>query len=356
MVVEQLDAQKAGEFAERLLGIYNGAMVGLMIDLGHRTGLFEAAAAGAATSEELAARAGLQERYVREWLGSVTTAGIVTYDASTRAYTLPAEHAACLTGHTGNNLAPMSQFLGFLGKHVPRVSECFREGGGVPYEEFRPEFTELMDAEGRMRYDQMLVDVYLPTVPGLVERLTAGANVADVGCGTGHCVNLMAKAFPASRFTGYDIAADAIEAGRAEAAAMGLTNARFEVLDVTRLPSDPPFDAIFAFDSIHDQVDPATVLRKAHEALRPDGVFVMLDIRASSNLEENLGHPLAPMLYAVSTLHCMTVSLAHGGAGLGTVWGEQVARAMLAEAGFSRVRIVEELEADPINALYECRR
>jgi len=178
--------------------------------------------------------------------------------------------------------------------------------------------------------------------------------VADIGCGSGHCVNLMARAFPASVFVGYDIADDALESGAAEASSWGLTNASFENVDVAKLPTDPKFDVITVFDAIHDQVDPAAVLRGVREALAPGGIFFMVDIKASSNVEDNIANPLGPMLYGISTLHCMTVSLAHGGAGLGTVWGEQLATRMLREAGFTSVEVAE-LPDDPFNIVYICR-
>jgi SAM-dependent methyltransferase len=162
----------------------------------------------------------------------------------------------------------------------------------------------------------------------------------------------MAREYPKSTFAGYDIAEDAIARGNAEAKEMGLPNARFEVLDVTKLPSEPRYDLITAFDAIHDQVDPATVLRRVSEALAPGGTFLMIDIKASSKVEENVGNPIAPFLYGISVMHCMTVSLAHDGAGLGTVWGEQVALRMLSEAGFTDVEVTDA--PDPMNSIYVC--
>ena len=164
----------------------------------------------------------------------------------------------------------------------------------------------------------------------------------------------MARAYLRSSFTGYDLAEDAIAQARAEAADWGLTNVSFEVLDVARLPGEPPCTAVFAFDAIHDQADPAGVLARVRAALEPGGWFVMMDIKAASALEDNVGNPLAPWLYAISTLHCMTVSLAQGGAGLGTVWGEQLARRMLDEAGFVDVA-VHDVPDDPFDSVYVAR-
>ncbi len=330
-------------------------MLTLMVDLGHRTGLFEAAARGPATSDVLAERAGLHERYVREWLGAMVTGGLFDHRPDTGEYLLPPEHAASLTGGGSANLAPLSQLAALLGERVTEVGDAFRDGGGVPYERYRPQFTDVMDGLSRGTFDEHLVGTIVPLAGDLAARLAGGARVADLGCGTGHAVNLLASAYPAATFVGYDIAQDALERARTEAAGTGVTNATFEVRDVAELPTDPPFDVVLAFDAIHDQAAPATVLRRAWEALVPGGMFLMVDIRAASSLVDNRENPLAPVLYTISTLHCMTVSLAQGGAGLGTMWGEQQARAMLAEAGFVDIE-VHEVPDDPFDLMYVAYR
>ncbi|SHL35251.1 Methyltransferase domain-containing protein [Pseudonocardia thermophila] len=347
-----IDTARVERFAGELIGTYAGAITTLMIDLAERTGLLDALAEGPGTSTQLAERAGLTERYVRECLAALATAGIVEHAHGT--FTLPPEHAVCLTGPGSANLAPMARICTLLAPHVSGVARAFREGGGIPYEEFRPEFTDVMDGMSRGLMDGQLLDGIVPLVPGLPGKLAAGARVADIGCGTGHSTNLLAKAYPASRFVGYDIATDAIARARAEAAEWGLTNVAFEVRDVVGLPADPPFDAVFAFDAIHDQVDPAGVLAAVRRALDSDGVFVMMDVNAASRLDDNIGDPAAPLLYGVSTLHCMTVSLAHGGAGLGTMWGRELACAMLADAGFGDVT-VHDVPDDPLDCLYVAR-
>ncbi|MGH3863228.1 class I SAM-dependent methyltransferase [Actinokineospora sp.] len=351
MSTPTIDESKVEEFAGTLFDTYSKSLLTFMIDIGHRTGLFDAAAQGPATSAELAARAGLQERYVREWLGALTTGGVFEYDPGTAAYTLPAEHALCLSGGGSANLAPTSLITALLGSHLDELVTAFREGGGVSYDRFRPRFTSVMDGMSRGYFDGQLIDGVLPLTGDLPLRLDAGIRVADIGCGTGHAANLLAAAYPASEFVGYDLGADAVDQARAEAASMGLTNVRFEVQDVAALPSAPPFDAVFAFDAIHDQADPAGVLRAIHAALAPGGVFVMFDTKASSNLEDNVGNPIAPLLYSVSVLHCMTVSLAVGGAGLGTAWGQQLASRMLDDAGFDLVSI-SDVPDDPMDCLY----
>ncbi|MDQ1397327.1 MAG: hypothetical protein QOG64_2586 [Acidimicrobiaceae bacterium] len=338
-------------FVGVLAGHYRSAMLTLMIDLGHRTGLFMAATEGPATSQELADRAGLSERHVREWLGALTTGGIIEHDPETDRYSLAAERAAFLTGGHPLNLAPMSAFVTELARHVGPVAETFRTGGGLPYSAYAPEFTTLSDTGSRTRFDASLVDGYLAAPDGLRDRLEAGVAVADVGCGTGHAVNVMARAFPRSQFTGYDLSEAAIGRARAEAEAWSLDNARFEVRDALDLPVDRDLALVTAFDTVHDQADPAGLLRRIREALAPDGVFLMVDIKAASTVDANLGHPMGPWLYGISVLHCMQVSLAAGGAGLGTVWGEQLARRMLAEAGFGEVKVTS-VAGDRVNLVY----
>ena len=341
------------EFARKLFGLYTSGLLTLMVQIGHKTGLFEAAAKGPATSAELAERAGLDERYVREWLAAMATGGIVEYDAGSRRFTLPPEHATCLTGTSSRNMAPASQMLTMLAARLPRVTECFRAGGGVPYSEYRPDFTEAQDASWRLLYDGLLIKGFLPVVKGLPDRLAAGIRVADVGCGTGHAINVMARAYPRSTFVGYDWGEEAVARGRDEARRMGLANARFEALDVTQMPPEPTFDLITTFDAIHDQRDPLTVLRRIAGALAPDGIYLMVEPKASSNLEDNIGNPFVPYMYAMSVLHCMTVSLAEGGVGFGTAWGEQAARRLLAEAGFGTVEVFDA--PGPQNSIYVCR-
>ncbi len=349
----KLDRQRVQDFARKLFGHYTSGILTLLVDVGHKTGLFEAVSKGPGTSREIADRAQLDERYVREWLAAMATGGIVEYDAASGAFTLPPEHAACLTGTSSRNLAAGSQSLPMLSKRLPRIVECFRSGGGVSYSEYRPDFTEAMDASWRLLYDGLLIKGFLPVAKGLPEQLKSGIRVADIGCGTGHAVNLMAREYPASSFVGYDLGEDAIARARAEARKMGLTNARFEVLDVTRMQPEPKFDLITSFDAIHDQRDPAAVLRRVAGALAPEGIYLMIEPKASSKLEENIGNPFAPYMYGMSVLHCMTVSLAEGGAGLGTAWGEYLARRMLGEAGFGSIEVFDA--PGPQNSIYVCR-
>ena len=338
------------EFAERMLRTTNEAALALMVSVGHRTGLFDVMAAmPAATSAEVASRASLDERYVREWLAVMTTGRIVEHDGAAGSYWLPADHAAWLTRAAGmNNLAIGMQYIGLMALVEDQIVDCFRHGGGVPYSAF-PRFQAVMAEDSGSVQDATLIDVTLPLVPGLIDRLRQGIDVADVGCGSGHAANLMAEAFPRSRFTGFDFSDTGIAAARLEADRKSLANARFEERDAAHLGETGRFDLITTFDAVHDQARPDLMLAGIAQALRHGGVYLCVETAASSKLAENLDHPLGPFLYTMSCMHCMTVSLANGGMGLGAMWGEQTAWKMLGEAGFTSIEVAR-LDGDVANA------
>ncbi|MGH3677352.1 MAG: class I SAM-dependent methyltransferase [Mycobacterium sp.] len=344
------------EFAERMVGAIDSACLTVLMSIGHQTKLFDTLAElPRATSQQIADAAGLNERYVREWLGGVVAARIVDYDPATQTYSLPPHRAAVLTRGAGpDNLARIAQFIPLFGEVEQKIIGCFYAGGGLPYSDY-PRFHKLMAEESGEVFDAELVDAVLPLADGLPERVRAGADVADIGCGSGHAINVMAQAFPASRFTGIDFSEEGLAAGAAEAQGLGLTNATFIQRDVTELDATETYDVITVFDAIHDQAQPAQVLENIYRALRPGGIFLMVDIKASSRLEDNIGVPLATFLYTVSAMHCMSVSLGLDGAGLGTVWGKQLATSMLADAGFGEVA-VSEIESDPFNYYYIARK
>ncbi|MEO6197396.1 MAG: class I SAM-dependent methyltransferase [Dehalococcoidia bacterium] len=356
MTTNNIDQAKAEAFAQKMMDAMTGGSLSLMLSVGHRTGLLDKMAdLPPSTSEEIAHAAGLNERYVREWLGGVTTGGVVEYDAATKRYRLPPEHAAFVTRAAGpDNFAFLMQYIAVLGDVEGKIVECFEKGGGVPYSDF-PRFVEVQREETARVYDLALVDGILPVVPGITQQLEAGIDVADIGCGGGRAINVMAKAFPKSRFTGFDLLDESIGFATTEAKEWGLTNARFEARNVTDLGETEAFDFITAFDAIHDQAQPRKVLANIATALRPSGVFLLADIAASSDVAKNIDNPWAPLFYTWSTFHCMTVSLAYGGEGLGTCWGEELAKELLAEAGFSSVQTTQ-VEGDPINIYYICRK
>ena len=350
-----VDATKAAAFQQRMIDVLNSSFLGLAISVGHHVGLFDVMAGGNwATSAEIARTGDLHERYVREWLGAMVVGRIVEYDGAGK-YRLPPEHSVAITREAGlANMASRMCFIGYLGQVEEDVVMSFRKGSGVPYSRYS-RFLDELARHSAARFDANLLNVTLPLVDGLERRLLQGIDVLDVGCGHGYAINLMAQAYPASRFLGVDMAAPSIEGARSEAASRGLTNARFEVRDAASLGEHEAFDFITTFDAVHDQVDPASVLRGIYAALRPGGTYLCVDIGGSSDLVTDMDHPLAPFLYTVSLMHCMTVSLANKGAGLGTMWGERLARRMFQEPGFANTE-VKRVADDPTDIYYILRK
>ncbi len=355
MATETIDPAKTEAFAGQMVGVLNNAFLGLLLSVGHQTGLFDTMSRlPAATSADIARAAGLKERYVREWLGGMTAGHVVEYERAGRTYRLPPEHAAVLTRAAGpGNLGRYMQYISVFGDVEQDVVACFRNGGGAPYAAY-PRFQQLQAEEHDPIHDAALVETTLPLAPGLVERLREGADVLDIGCGRGHAINIMARAYPKSRFTGYDLSGEAMVAASTEAADLGLSNAQFAVKDVATLEATDAYDLIVAFDVIHDLAQPERVLQAVARALRPDGTFLMIDIAASSDVADNTTHPVGPLLYGASVFHCMTVSLGQSGPGLGTMWGEQTAHRMLEDAGFAVD--IKRVPGDILNNYYIARK
>jgi ubiquinone/menaquinone biosynthesis C-methylase UbiE len=359
-VTDETSERKAEQFTEHLISVVNSGMLALMISVGDRTGLFDVMESlPPSSSTQIAKAAELDERYVREWLAAMSTGGIVAHDPATMTFVLPPEHIAGLKlvvgGPGGPGLAGLTQHVGFLAQMEDQVIECFQHGGGLPYEVFAPAWgnrlTPKSEAPAPLR-DAALVDGALPLVPHVVERLQLGIDVADVGCANGRQIMVMAQMFPASRFVGFDFYKDAdLDEARAQAGRYGLTNVRFEKKDAATLDGSEQFDFITTFDAVHDQARPDLVLRGIARSLRPKGVYLCVDTSGSSTLADNLADPLGSFKYTWSVMHCMTVSLAYGGMGLGTVWGEQLARQMITDAGFTSVETVH-LPGDLINCYH----
>jgi 2-polyprenyl-3-methyl-5-hydroxy-6-metoxy-1,4-benzoquinol methylase len=347
-----IDPAKQDAFASNLLDTFNKGMTTLLVSVGHRTGLFDIMSDGIPrTPAQLAADAGLNERYVREWLGGMVVSRIVERDPSRDTHTLPPEHAHWLSRKSPTaNMAVFAQYLPTLGQVEDRIIDCFRNGGGVPYSAYA-RFHDVMAEDSGQSIVPIIVEEIVPLIDGLHERLSQGIDVLDVGCGRGLALMRLAAHYPHSRFFGYDLSNEAIEYARNEAARRGLTNITFEQRDLTHWNEPGRFDWITALDAIHDQARPDLVLAAIRAALKPGGVFFMQDIDASSDPSKNLDHPLGALLYTISCMHCMTVSLAQGGMGLGAVWGVERAEKMLKEAGFPDVRI-HRFEHDVQNAYF----
>ncbi|WP_119421890.1 class I SAM-dependent methyltransferase [Desertibaculum subflavum] len=350
------DRTAAEAFAGRIMQVLDSGAVANMMAVGHRTGLFDVMAElPPATSEQIAARAALAERYVREWLAAMVTGGIVIYDTGRRTYALPPEHAACLTrkGALGN-LAVFGQHVAVMGAVQDRVLECFETGGGTRYDEY-PCFHQIMAEDSGQTVTAQLFETILPLLPEVMRRLESGIDVLDAGCARGSALLAMAARYPRSRFVGYDLCADAIDFAAEAARQQGLGNLRFERRDLTGYDERRRFDFITSFDAVHDQKDPEALLHGLFGALRSGGIYLMQDIGGSARLENNLDFPMAALLYAISCTHCTPVSIGQGGEGLGTMWGWETAETMLRKAGFTNVER-HVLPHDPMNVWFVCRK
>ncbi|MFG6101925.1 class I SAM-dependent methyltransferase [Leptothoe sp. EHU-05/26/07-4] len=350
------DTDKSADFAENLLNILNSGALAHMLSIGHRTGLLDTLAElPPATSQQIADAAKLTERYVREWLGAMVTGHIVIYYSGNKTYRLPAEHAAWLTRSASpNNMATTMQFIPLIGGVEDAIVDCFHQGGGVPYAAYQ-RFHTVMAEESAQTVITALETQILPLVLGLKEQLAEGISVVDIGCGQGRILHTLASWFPNSRFVGYDLSSDVITWAKAESQRLGLQNVTFQVQDAALIVEENQYDLALSFDAIHDQAQPGIVLQNIYRALRPEGLYLMQEIQASSNLEDNLNHPVGPLLYSISCNHCTAVSLAAGGPGLGAMWGQELALEMLQAAGFSNIE-VQQLENDFQNTYYLARR
>ncbi len=345
---------KSEAFSEKMIGMLNYGALTLMVSIGHRTGLFDTMSRLApSTSEQIANSAGLNERYVREWLGAMMTGRIIDYNPIQMTYSLPPEHAKWLSRQSpADNIAIFHQYVSVMGAVEDRIVACFKKGGGVPYSEFK-RFHEVMAEDSGQTVVSSLIEHIIPLVPGLEKSLESGIEVMDVGCGSGLALNLLAEKFPNSHFFGFDLSEEAINTAKKKAYQNG--NLHFETKDTRDWDELEKYDLITTFDAVHDQPDPQMVLSKICQALKSDGTYLMQDIAASSQAHNNIDHPIGSFLYTISCMHCMTVSLAQNGAGLGTMWGKELACEMLEEAGFTRVEI-KQLPHDFQNYFYIARK
>jgi 2-polyprenyl-3-methyl-5-hydroxy-6-metoxy-1,4-benzoquinol methylase len=346
------EQQAVEEFVGRALGDIAGTMTTLFCIVGDRLGLFAELAEGPTSASELAERAGVSERYALEWARGLAAAGYLEPDGD--RFVLPPAHAAVLADEGGAMFFGGGyQELGGMLPAFERVTEAFRAGGGVPQAAYPDDAYEGMARLSRGWFDHQLTSTWLPLVPELQQRLEEGISWADVGCGTGHALIMLAEAYPASTFAGFDAFPAQIERARAAAQAAGVSDrVSFEVADGAQgLPRR--FDAISTFDVVHDAVDPGALLRGIRRSLADEGTYLMLEINCADDPADNQG-PIATLMYGFSVLYCMTTSLAHGGAGLGTCGcPASVVRRLGSEAGFGSVR---ELEiGNPFNRLYELR-
>jgi len=346
------ETDKAEQFLFQVVSDVGTAVLGALTWIGDRLGLFATlAASGPVTVDEFAACTRLNARYLREWLNAMTAAQYLEYDAATQRYALPPEHATALADERSPfNMGGFLEMIVPAVSQAPRLLDAFRSGGGVPQSAYPPEMFEAIERGTAPWYEHKLVQEWLPAMPQVPARLAEGGTAVDVGCGSGRAAITLARAFPKARIYGYDNHPGSIERARANAAAAGLGDrVRFEVVDAASMPP-LTFDLITTFDVVHDSADPAALLRGIRGALGPGGTYLMLEMNCSPNVGDNVG-PIGRFLYSISTLYCMTQSLAAGGAGIGAAMGEPKARELVAEAGFGHFRRLP-IE-DPFSVLYE---
>lgn len=348
-----IDFEAAQSFMSRVMADLSGAVIGLVCAVGDRLGLFRAlASAGACTSGELARRAGIQERYAHEWLCAVASAGYVLYDPVQTTYRLPPEHAIIIA----NEHSPMflgggfQQLLG-LARPIDMLCDAFRQGGGVPQQAYGEDLLSGMERMSATWFENMLVQHWLPTTSTVPGRLEQGANVADIGCGSGRAILQLARSYPRSRFVGFDRFEPVVARATARAEAAGLLGrVRFEVLAVEDGLPDR-YDLITAFDSLHDMSAPLAALQAIHRALDPRGTFLLMEMNCAERLEDNLGSNGA-ILYGTSVLYNTPVTLAQGREALGTMaLPERTVRELCTTAGFASIRRLPVM--NPFNILYE---
>jgi 2-polyprenyl-3-methyl-5-hydroxy-6-metoxy-1,4-benzoquinol methylase len=352
-----MDHEKLKEFSKLVFGAFGGAMTSSMIYLGDRMGLFRALAeGGVATSQDLADRTGLDERWVREWLHQQGAAGVLEYEGDGR-FSLSEEGAVVLADETHPAFGGgfFSQLPALMAV-VEKLPESFRSGRGLPYDALGPEGAVGIERGIAPWFRAMLVPMVLPRVEGVVETLEAGAKVADVGCGGGVALIEMARAYPNSEFHGFDISRHALARAEENRGEAGVSNVTFHHADEDPLPGDGSFSFVTTFDCLHDMADPALAMASIRQAIHDDGHWLIADIKAHESYEENVErNPMAPMMYGASVVTCMSSALSEpGGLGLGTLgFHESLARQMTAEAGFEHFEPLDL--GHPVNAFYVVR-
>jgi 2-polyprenyl-3-methyl-5-hydroxy-6-metoxy-1,4-benzoquinol methylase len=356
-VPRPLDADTLKTYARRVFDALGGATTAAMICLGDRLGLYRALADGEpVTSAQLATRSGLHERWLREWMHQQGAAGVLEYRGEGR-FALSPEGAAVLADEESpvcgvGHFAHLPQLMAV----VERLPDAFRSGIGLPYDAFGPGGAHAIERGFAPWFRTLLVPMVLPGIAGLVERLGAGAAVADIGCGAGVALIEMAKAFPRSDFHGWDVSTHALARAEENRAAAGVANVSFHDARRDPLPGDGRFAFVTTFDCLHDMTDPAGVMHRIRRAMRDDGVWLIGDIKARGSYEAEVErNPMAAMMYGVSVLACLSSALSEpGGAGLGTLGlPRDLAREMTRAAGFSTFEVLE-LD-NPINAFYVVR-
>ena len=347
-----VNEEKLNAFLGKAVGDLGAAFSAVLVLLGDELGLYKALAKESLTPAELAKRSGTNERYIREWLGNQAAGGYVDYDVASGQYRLNDEQAACLADPSGPvDLAGAYEIARALFHTYPRVRDNFLSGAGMEWGEHHPCLFHGVERFFRGGYHAHLLNAWLPALDGVVDKLKRGGKVADVGCGHGASTVLMAKAFPASHFVGYDYHAPSIDVARDRAREAGVSNASFEQADATGY-NGRDFDLIAFFDCLHDMADPDGAARHARTALKEDGTCMVVEPAAGDSTSDNL-NPVGRVYYAASSMICVPVSLARHGPALGAQAGEARLRKVIVDAGgFRRLRRAAET---PFNIVLEAR-
>jgi 2-polyprenyl-3-methyl-5-hydroxy-6-metoxy-1,4-benzoquinol methylase len=352
------DLEKTLEYLEHVMRNMEGALVSALIYLGDKLGLYKAMqGAGPLTADELAERTSLHRRWVLEWLRNQGAARIVEYRGDGR-FELTAEQALVLADEEGSPffIAGVFNTLPSNVRVLSQLPESFRTGIGFSFDAQGEEAAHGVARGFAPWYRHMLVPVVLNGLDGVVPKLEKGAKVADVGCGAGIALIIMAKAFPSSDFHGYELSKQALALAEENKADAGVTNVTFHDVRGEDLPSDGSFDFITTFDCIHDMTHPRDVIAAIRKALKDDGTYLIADIKSKPTYEENLEqNPMVAMMYGASVLSCMASALSEpDGEGLGTLgFHEGIAREMTSDAGFTRLEVKDF--GSPINLYYEIR-
>ncbi|MDP7640155.1 MAG: class I SAM-dependent methyltransferase [Candidatus Hydrogenedentes bacterium] len=352
-----LDPEELKEYSINVWKFKQGEVVSLMIHIGDRLGLYKALdGAGPITATELAGRTELQERWLLEWLKNQAAAGILEYSEGERFELSPVGSAVLAHEDTSLAFAAGAFSSAAQPETVDKLVDAFRTGIGLSYQDLGPCAAHRTERMLGPWTRLALVPKIIPALDGVSEKLESGALAADVGCGAGVALLAMAEAYPDSEFHGYDLSAHAIERAAANAAAREITNARFHVVRGESLPTESAYDFMITFDCIHDMTRPAEVIAAIRKALKPDGVWLIKDIRSKPRFEDNFRNPLLAMMYGFSVSACMSSALSEpGGAGLGTLgFNPEVAEKMVREAGFTRFSMLDF--DDPGNLYYDVRQ
>ena len=347
-----MDETKMMAFVENAVGDVGALLGGAMVVIGDRLGLYRAmAGAGWLSPAEVASRTGTVERYVREWSSAQAARGYLLYDG-TGSFMLPDEHAIPLTDETSPACVIGAFEIGLGSVYATdTIAQRFRTGAGFPWGDQDQHVLDGCERFFRPGYLNHLATAWIPALDGVDAKLTAGAHVADVGCGHGASTVLLAEAYPASTVVGFDAHEGSIDAALKRAADAGLADrVRFEVASATTFEGD--FDLVCFFDCLHDMGDPAGACAHVRDRLRPDGTLMLIEPFANDNLRDNL-NPVGAAYYGFSTLLCTPSSLSQDvGTALGAQAGESRLRDIVVGAGFTTFRRVAET---PFNIVLEAR-